>query len=246
MKRCRQKWAQHTILIEDDFLKDCLPETKLLDEASFWELLDRYKQVIVKPNRGRWGKGLLKIKKIGRNKYEFCSEMNKRFIHGRFDTYRNVKRYLISDHNIVQQSISLGEIGGAPFDFRVMVQRRRNSATWAITGMVAKVASKRYFITNTAGKVMNVEKALEDSNIKKMNYNELLNLIEEISIVTAEKLSSVYPKHRVYGIDIGIDNKGKPWVFEANFNPNLAYFRMLADKKTLNKIRSFKRKKASK
>ncbi|MFN7249611.1 MAG: YheC/YheD family protein [Anaerobacillus sp.] len=246
MKRCRRKWDQYTTLIDEEFLKAYLPETKPLDESSFWELLDRNKQIIVKPNRGRWGNGVLKIKKIEGNKYEFCSEMNKRCIHGRFDTYKNVKRYLISDENIVQHAISLAEIGGAPFDLRVMVQRKKNSPTWAITGMVAKVASKRYFITNTAGKVMNVDKALEDSNIKKMNYNELIKLIEEISIVTAEKLSSVYPKHRIYGIDIGIDKKGKPWLFEANFNPNLAYFRMLADKKTLNKIRNFKRKKASK
>lgn len=241
MKVSYGKWTKHKTLILDDQLKEFLPETMLLNEDNFWGLMDRHQQVIVKPNRGRLGNGLIKIKTIDTDLYEFRSKMLKSIIYGRMETFRAVKSNLIRRKNIVQQAIELAKINDFPFDLRVMVQRKIEDATWVVTGMAAKVALKGYFITNAAQKVMIVQDALEKSNIENINPTELIKRMEEITLLTAERLSSIYPGHRTFGLDIGIDKNEKIWIFEANCAPSLALFRLLGDKKTLRKIKRFKR-----
>lgn len=240
MKVSYGKWTKHKTLIQDDQLKEFLPETMLLNENNFWELMDRHKQVIVKPNVGRMGNGLMKIKTINTDLYEFRSGMHKNIIHGRMRTFRAVKSNLISRKNIVQQAIDLAKINGFPFDLRVMVQRKIENSTWVVTGMAAKLALKGYFITNLAQKVMTVQDALKKSNIKNINPTELIKKIEKITLLTAKRLSSIYLGHRTFGLDIGIDKNGAIWIIEANCAPSLALFRLLGDKKTLRKIKRFK------
>ncbi|MEH7389940.1 YheC/YheD family protein [Bacillus sp. JJ1474] len=241
MKVSYGKVDQHKTLILDDQLKKILPETMMLNEDNFWGLMERHQQVIVKPNRGRFGNGLIKIKTIDKDLYEFRSEGHKRIIYGRMETFRAVKSNLVKRENIVQQAINLAKINNFPFDLRVMVQRKTEDATWVVTGMAAKVALKGYFITNVAQKVMIVQNALEKSHIKNVNSTKLIKRIEEITLLTAERLSSIYPGHRIFGLDIGIDKNKKIWIFEANCSPCLALFRLLGDKKTLRKIERFKR-----
>ncbi|WP_170289690.1 YheC/YheD family protein [Cytobacillus depressus] len=235
------KWTNHKTLILDDQLKEFLPETMLLTEDNFWRLMDRHQQVIVKPNMGRFGNGLLKIKTIDTGLYEFRSNMLKTIIHGRMETYKAVNSNLISRKNIVQQAIDLAKINDFPFDLRIMVQRKKKVASWVVTGKAAKVACEGYFITNIAQKVMIVQDALDNSNIENINPNELIKRIEAITQLTAARLSSIYPGHRIFGLDIGIDKSGEIWIFEANYAPSLAIFRLLGDKKTLRKIKRFKR-----
>ncbi|WP_102349683.1 YheC/YheD family protein [Bacillus sp. Marseille-P3661] len=241
MEFSMDKWTKHKALIKNEQLKPYLPETTLLDKETFWDLMERYGKVVVKPSMGSFGRGVTYIKKAEDNEYEFWSEMNKVRTNGKEQTFQNVQRYLIKEENIVQQAVTVGQIKGAPFDLRVMVQRKKGSRKWAVTGMVAKVAAENYFVTNAAGRVLHVQAAFEESNIKTIDSNALIKEIENIALLAAKQLSRYYPKQRVFGLDIGIDIEGKPWIFEANCNPFLVLFEILKDEKMLNKIKEFKR-----
>lgn len=157
--------------------------------------------------------------------------------------YNYLQRYVKKNKYIVQQAISLAEIDNKPFDIRIMLQRKQSSPTWIITGMVAKVASRRYFVTNGASKVMHVPDAIKASNIKDDKYElEIIQTLEKIALLTAQSLSKIYPKRRVFGLDVGLDTNGKPWIFEANCSPSLAFFKLLKDREMFKKIRSYKKK----
>lgn len=243
MRYSRGKWTKHKTLIKEDELIPFFPETKLLDKDSFWEIMNQYDQVIVKPNLGRLGKGISLIKKINTNKYVFRSEMSKAIISEDEKLYDYLQRYLKNKKYIVQQAISLAEINNKPFDIRIMVQRRSSSPTWIITGMVAKIAPKKYFVTNGASKVMYVADAIKASNINSdICEFVIIQTLEKISLLTAETLSKIYPKQRVFGLDVGLDINGKPWIFEANCSPSLAFFKLLKDQEMLKKMRFYKKK----
>jgi glutathione synthase/RimK-type ligase-like ATP-grasp enzyme len=240
MRLYKGKWKKYNVLMKDERLKPFIPETKRLNEVSFWEMMDRHQQVIVKPNRGRWGIGLMKIKRVGNDEYELHSELNKWIIQGRLDTYNIVKRYLRKKKNIVQQAIDVATINDCPFDLRVMVQKNEAHPSWVITGIVAKVASKGYFITNTAHKVMYMQDALEESTTSTIPVYEIMQKVEEVALMAANQLSTYYVNHHIFGLDIGIDHHGNPWIFEANYSPNLSVFRLLEDEHILSKINAFK------
>jgi D-alanine-D-alanine ligase-like ATP-grasp enzyme len=57
--------------------------------------------------------------------------------------------------------------------------------------------------------------------------------------MTAERLGSEYKTLRLIGLDMGIDEDGKPWIIEANFRPALSLFRKLHNQTYYNRIRSF-------
>ncbi|MDR7077617.1 hypothetical protein J2Y03_002641 [Neobacillus niacini] len=52
-------------------------------------------------------------------------------------------------------------------------------------------------------------------------------------------MAKVYPNARMWGLDIGIDQFGKPWFIEANLVPDISIFRYLSDKTMLNRIKEY-------
>ncbi|MCM3439707.1 YheC/YheD family protein [Metabacillus halosaccharovorans] len=241
MKYSRGKWAKYRFLIKNESLVPFVPETELFNEEVLWEFIEKYGQVVVKPSWGRRGKGVFSIKKIDQDVFEFHSEMNKFTITGEEKLLNKVERSLIKEKNIVQKGIPLSTINGSPFDLRIMVQRKKESEEWVVTGMLAKVASKNYFITNVTKKVLDVQSAIEQSNISVDDTNELVRTLEKISLIAAQELSGYYPKQQIFGLDIGLDEAGKPWIFEVNCNPSFVYFKQLKDKQMMSKIREYKK-----
>ena len=235
----RGKWTKHQLMLKDgDFVK-YLPDTQLLSEDSFWLFLDNYNQVIVKPSIGSLGRGIIKVTNHGDREYEVHIEHKKIVVNGREKTYKIVCDNLRKKKYIVQEVILLETYHNRPFDIRVMVQRKKNSLKWNVTGKAVKVAANGFFITNVAKEIVTIEEAFRESQLPNNLFSELLTEIEHVSLKTANYLGKYYPKTRKFGIDIGIDDKGKVWIIEVNVNPNIAMFKTLGDEIVLNKIRAF-------
>ena len=57
-------------------------------------------------------------------------------------------------------------------------------------------------------------------------------------------MKRLFPRDRIFGMDIGIDHKGRLWLIEANRFPAMSHFRKLGNKKIIRRIMNFKNSRA--
>ncbi|AZU60405.1 YheC/YheD family protein [Neobacillus mesonae] len=225
------KWTKHRLMSQDERLKDYLPETKYFSQESLWTMVEKHGQVMIKPCLGHKGYGVVQISALEDDQYELHKEFKKVILTGKEETYEYLKKNCIKRqrHFIVQQKIALAAINNDPFDIRVMIQRKRKSRDWVITGKLAKVAARNYVITNVAKAVLPVEEAISKSNIDNEQKQKTIAMLDEVSLLVVQHLASSYPRTRAFGLDVGIDSKGDIWIIEANISPSSSMFKFLKD-----------------
>ncbi|MDU0199781.1 MULTISPECIES: YheC/YheD family protein [Paenibacillus] len=242
-KLSTSKWTKYKLLRKSEKLRVNLPETEWLKESSFWRLLNKYEQVIIKPTGSYGGHGVIRIKKSGNSEYELQDGAKKK----RFTNQDQVNAFLKKKNGknfIVQQRISLATVNGRPFDLRVMVQRHPHSK-WQVTGKLAKVAGAGFIVTNirmSSGKVVSVEHALKHSQLKSMRSADLLAQLDKVALKSAATLGPSYRWVKTMGIDMAFDKAGHVWIIEVNYAPMLELFLKLKDKSLFRRIKSFHKK----
>lgn len=237
------KWTKHKLMLENERLASFLPDTQYLNRTSLNTMLDKYNQIMVKPCNGFQGRGIIQISSLSNEQFVLHIERSETLVNGK----ENIYDYLKENHfprkrhrYIVQQRIPLATINDNPFDVRVMVQRKKDSLEWAVTGKLARVAANNFVVTNVAKAVLSVEDAIEISLINNEKIKDIVADLEEVSLLIAGQLSNSYSQKRVYGIDLGIDLEGKVWIIEANLRPAISMFKYLNDG-SYETIKSFKR-----
>jgi hypothetical protein len=237
------KWTKHKLMSKDERLSSYLPDTQYLNRSSLNIMLDKYNQIMVKPCFGYQGRGIIQISSLSDDDFELHIGHRKIIINGKEKIYD----YLRENHfprkrqrHIIQQRIPLATIKNNPFDIRVMVQRKKKSLEWVVTGKLAKVAANNFVVTNAARSVLSVENAIEKSLVNNEKMKDIVTELEEVSLLIAQQLANSYTKKRVYGIDLGIDSEGKVWIIEANLTPAVSMFKFLNDG-SYETINSYKR-----
>ncbi|MBB6732713.1 YheC/YheD family protein [Cohnella zeiphila] len=236
------KWSKHKVLKESAEVFAHLPETRWMTEKSFWKLLNKYKEIILKPSSKSGGSGVVQVSSEDGVRFEVHSGRYKKQVSGKNALIAYVQK-LSSPHYIIQRRIPLAQVHGRPFDLRIMVQRKKN-ADWNVTGRLAKIAGKGYIITNTIrsnGYVLPVEQAIQRSNLKQQRrIKGVLSEIDRVALMAADQLRRFYPGIRTIGLDMGLDVRGKAWIIEANFTPMTSLFLKLKDKSMYQKILTYK------
>lgn len=240
-KKSESKLTKHRILRSSAELRNVLPHTRSFSRRNFVAFIGRYSKVIAKPVSGSGGAGVLMITQVKKETYQVHRGAKRKTIRGKKGAYRYVRRKLGTRY-LLQRRISLAQVGGRPFDVRVMVQRRPGSS-WVVTGMLAKVAGRGYIITNikrSGGYVLPLSTAIQRSNIRASSPSVIARL-RRIALLAARRLSGYYSSQLVFGFDMGIDAKGKVWIIEANLRPDITLFAKLRDKQMYRTILTFRR-----
>lgn len=230
-----EKWSQYNLLKKCNRLSNNLPETFLYSVESFWALLERDKQVIVKPCTGRFGYGVLLVSDVGDGHYEYHIENKKVSVTGKEQVTHFLKEgYAYKNKRcIVQQVIPLARIDGSPYDIRVMVQRKRFGYPWEVTGKAVKVAMNGYIATNIPKMILPFEQAIVASSIS--HPAETLSFaIDRVALIASKQLKKW--KVNKLGLDIGIDTMGNILIIEVNARPILSIFTMLEDKEMYKRM----------
>jgi hypothetical protein len=123
----------------------------------------------------------------------------------------------------------------------LILECKNVNSEWIVTGKITRTASHGFIVTNVAKSLSTVEDALEASKINLKNIDSLLWEIDQLGILIARQLEKVYPDACLWGMDIGVDQSGKPWFIEANLVPDVSIFRYLSDKTMLNRIKEYLR-----
>ncbi|MBU8907649.1 YheC/YheD family protein [Desertibacillus haloalkaliphilus] len=236
------KWRKYTLMKQKKKVRQHLPKTKLFSKKSLWKMLDKYGEVIVKPSYGKYGRKVAKISCMNDGKIKLHMEQKKKVFCNREEAYTYLSNsYLNGKCHIIQQYIPLATINECPFDLRVMVQRKKESDDWMVTGVAAKVAASGFAVTNVAKQVLNLETAIEQSNIVVDDKCKLIEEMNKASVKNVQSIQDYYPEYRGIGLDVGVDPKGDIWIIEANLEPTIDMFMELNDRSALRKIRAYNR-----
>lgn len=230
----RDKWLQYRAFSSVPMLARRLPETQLLEKKTLDHMLLKHSSVVLKPCDGRYGRDIVFIRRLKTGTYQIQNEnniitmQNKSDLQDWFDQIGKDREY------IIQQRLYLARIRQRPFDLRIMVQRQKaTSSAWKVTGSYAKIASRGYLVTNVTNRTIPVLKALK---LARVGGQKLLLQVEHTALLAAKSLEVHYPDLRQIGFDIGIDKKGRIWIIEGNYRPDLRPFRRLKDSSMYRRI----------
>jgi hypothetical protein len=211
------------ILLKEPRLRPHLPGTHEATISHIGTMMKLYSTLIIKPNKSSIGRGVMKLERSGSGwKLTYPASLS---IHNK--TWRTLlfqgnrlplllRGRLQRARYIVQQRLPLATFQGQPFDMRVSVQRGAGGQ-WQITGIVAKVASKKCFLTNVAqgGSVYRLEHIIR-TEYPHLQPETVIASIHEFSLLVAEHLGSSLPHMADLGLDVGITADGFPMFIECN------------------------------
>jgi glutathione synthase/RimK-type ligase-like ATP-grasp enzyme len=220
-----------------------LPETKRMTQNTFSDLLAKYGSVIIKPNGGSGGDGVIQVTASRNASYVIHKENKRITLKGKKHTYVSLRKKTGYRNYIVQRWIKLATVKKRPFDVRVIVQRRRNTSEWKVTAEVAKVAGKGYIVTNNTrskGTLLSIQTGILKSSLN-LSRKSVLSDIHRVALLAAKRLIAYYPRQRIFGLDLGLDRNGHVWIIEANKAPSMSHFLKLKDYEMYNRIMTYKK-----
>jgi len=229
------KYGKHRIMMKKEELAKHLPPTATATKESVRRMAERHGSVYLKPILGTGGFGIFKLS-LENGKFRLQNGTRSRLFgqyekaYAAFVSSSQKKRYL------VQKSIPLMRIKGRPFDLRIMVQRNSRHE-WEVTGTVARLALPRKIVTNyhSGGKPMPLWDLL-GSHVPKADRPGYEKRLNRLALQASSHVGAYFPRFRAYGVDVGIDEKLRPWIIEVNSKPDKSIFNALPDKQMYRKI----------
>lgn len=207
----------HDILLKDQELIPHIPETRVCNKENVMFMMEKYQELIFKPNSGSLGFGIIKLTQITDQKWEMSFVQNDLVKSVMFSNLwpKKLKQVASDSKWIVQERIQLASSRERPFDLRVSVQKN-GTGNWQVSGIVGKVADKGSFITNVAqgGACYPLNELLKD--LPHLNYQQVNRDIEHLSLKVVEQIENNIPHLADLGLDIAITNEGKPMFIECN------------------------------
>ncbi|SDN13272.1 YheC/YheD family protein [Bacillus sp. OK048] len=217
------KWAINERLKKGKlFANNLIPAKVLNDWNDLNEFLSMYSDVVVKPIDGRKGQGIYFIKNTveGFIVNKDCKDT--------FYTPKELNEFLaaiLSENTyIVQPYINSKTKSGLIFDFRLHAQKN-GDGKWVITTIYPRIATAGTIITNinNGGYTNYLEPFLNQEfdkekafNIKKTLEFFTLSLARHLDELQMLEYSEVIDE---IGIDVGLDENHKLWIYEVNWRP---------------------------
>jgi UDP-N-acetylmuramoyl-tripeptide--D-alanyl-D-alanine ligase len=217
------KWTINERLKKGEkFANYLIPAKVLRNWNDFSEYLNMHQDVVVKPMDGRKGQGIYFIKETAEGYI-----VNKDF-KDKVYTQKELRQLLMDliqeNTYIVQRYIHSKTKSGLVFDFRLHVQKN-GEGKWVITTIYPRIASAGTIIsninnggyTNYLEPFLNQEFAREDAyNIKRTLEFFSLSLARHLDELQKLEYGEIIDE---IGIDVGMDENQKLWIYEVNWRP---------------------------
>ncbi|MDN4593198.1 YheC/YheD family protein [Polycladomyces subterraneus] len=230
------KILKTSAMIQSPLVRKHIPLTRWLNEETLTDMLKKHYTVFIKPDKGSGGYGIIRVRKTSKNLFEVIMGTKRQLV-----PQENLMKYIQNFTRpfrsyLVQQGIKLSQYKGRPFDFRIYMQKPRNS--WVVSGKVTRVAAPGRFLTNyhQGAKPVTVPEVLRSVLNNNKKVAEMIQQIGQLSLATAQVLDAHFPGIRELGIDIALEKSGKLWILEANTSPACITFRLLPDKTMYHRI----------
>ncbi len=221
------KWELFEWLNQSNATRKFIPITvKLNDDLKLLPLLKQYPVLYLKPEKGKAGSGIMRIRRVVKKKpnYLLSVQIKKKSRTYRFATLKNLK-VKISEVTgqkdyIIQQGIGLVHNKKRPFDLRVLVQKNYKGL-WAITGIGGRVAGELSITTHVPrGGSIDSPQSLLNNVFGATKAKQILFSAKKASLSMAKQIEKA--SGQMLGemsMDLGVDDHGNVWFFEANAKP---------------------------
>jgi hypothetical protein len=217
-------------LLQDDNISDYLPETHALTNFSVIErMLSNFGNVYIKPKNGSLGKGIYQLLYDKKDGYYYTRfkdiDQGNRLM--KFDHLEALMNHLFDkqnlSHYIVQQGIHLIRSENKSVDFRIHTNKNKDGQ-WEMTAIAAKIAGPGSVTThlNNGGMV----KAMDELSDTDLKSEEMITKLTKASLQISKALEKQMEGYiGEIGFDLGLDRKGRVWLFEANAKPGRSIFK---------------------
>lgn len=198
-----------------------IPSENINEPQTVFRALKEFNKVIVKPLSGSQGKGVILIE-MNEDKFDIV-EGTKRISVDENELHSKIEAIISEKTYLVQPFISCKTKEGSPFDFRIHVQKN-GSGDWAITLIYPRIGSVDGVISNVSsgGYIAKLESFLE----REYGFEgyDIKRILEKFAVQFSKKFDDMY-ENRLdeLGIDIGIDENKKLWIYEVNWRPGSVY-----------------------
>ncbi|MDB5055926.1 MAG: hypothetical protein JWM44_3976 [Bacilli bacterium] len=230
--RClKGKWEVHKVLQTDALIAPHLPQTELLSNLStLIRRLNDDGDVVIKPEFGTHGKGILVVTKTensdyfvqGRNNLNHCIRKK---ISDPIALCRWISLFIGSRNYLIQKYLPLLTKRGEAFDIRVLLQKNQHG-DWTLTGMAVRLGQPLSITSNLHGG--GTSHPLSPFLEQQFDPDQA-EMIKVKAIQLAESIPRLLEQHfgrlAELGLDLGVDTAGQIWVIEVNSKPGRAVAR---------------------
>jgi len=206
---------------EGELAQYLIPSEVIHSKRRFFDFLKIYRKVVFKPVNGRKGQGITYIESV-RDKYNVKSSEGDYLLS--FEELRNiVSEKLKEEPHLLQPYINCKTKSGTSYDIRLHVQKN-GEGKWVITTVYPRFAPEGSIVSNiNSGGSTNYlipflkqEFGDEYFNIKRYLEHFTLQLAAHMDEVQQKYFSERIDE---LGIDVGLDDLGKIWIYEVNWRP---------------------------
>lgn len=233
------KWTKTCLLNENDKIRAHIPPTEKMTHYSLKSMLDKYRMVYIKPDKGTFGIGVMRVEvesDQSKTVYRYQSGSDIRKFSSYDDMYDSITRLTNERLYLVQMGIHLTKYRNRRFDIRVQVQQSPENK-WEATGIVGRVGDPKKIVTNVhnGGKIKAIE-TLMKAYMPPAEQKVFIRSLKRLGKATAEEMFKRYQGIKEIGLDIALDKNLHPWILEVNTNPDPYIFNRLKDKKMYRKV----------
>ena len=217
-------------LLQNDEAEKYLPEThSFVSFSEIERMLSDYGHVFIKPIHGSLGLGIHQIIYDKTDEYYYCRYRSTAG-HNKLTRYKSLEalmKHVFNGRNlsrmIVQQGIHLHRYDQRTVDFRVHTNKN-DAGKWVVTAMAAKVAGPGSVTThiNNGGAIKTIEEIFPVADDQTQAVHALTSAALELSEALDQNMEGIIGE---IGFDLGLDRRGKVWLFEANSKPGRSIFK---------------------
>jgi UDP-N-acetylmuramoyl-tripeptide--D-alanyl-D-alanine ligase len=216
------KWNVNERLKEaNEFANYLIPTEIVKDTDHFFKFMAAFEKAVLKPIDGRKGQGIFLITK--KEDAFLVRKDNTSTHYSRKQLYDFIKLKISKGTHIMQPYIQSVTKSGQVFDFRLHIQKN-GEGKWVITTIYPRIAPPGSIIaninnggfTNYLDPFLQQEFKEEAFNIRRtLEYFSLAlaNHLDELQVIQfGEVIDEI-------GVDIGLDENHKIWIYEVNWRP---------------------------
>ncbi|WP_367305847.1 YheC/YheD family protein [Alicyclobacillus acidocaldarius] len=199
-----------------------LPETRMFAGAeSVMDLLSRHQAVYLKPVGGSIGRGIVRVERRG-DAFDVWAQRAERAEHWAIHDLRELdealRRARLPGTYVAQAAIPVIRFEGRPCDARVLLQRP--GASWQVVGYGIRVSGEESITSHVPNGGHIADRWTVLRQVFGSRSEDVDARLVSFTRSAAAAIERSMPGHvREMSIDVGIDEAGHPWLFEANAKP---------------------------
>ncbi|MFC5587415.1 YheC/YheD family protein [Sporosarcina soli] len=216
------KWNVNERLKEaNEFANYLIPTEIVKDTDHFFKFMAAFEKAVLKPIDGRKGQGIFLITK--KEDAFLVRKDNTSTHYTREQLYDFIKSKISKGTHIMQPYIQSVTKSGQVFDFRLHVQKN-GEGKWVITTIYPRIAPPGSIIANiNNGGFTNYLDPFLQQEFKEEAFN-IRRTLEYFSLALANHLDELQMIQfgeviDEIGVDIGLDENHKIWIYEVNWRP---------------------------